>query len=200
MSKPDHERIQEAIATHRAMIAAFEASGVATVVAMAERIVQSLRNNGTLYLCGNGGSAADAQHIAGEFVGRFRVERRALPAVALSTDTSVLTCIGNDYDYQSVFSRQVEALVRPGDILWAFSTSGASPNVLRAAEAARQKNARILAFTGRTNSKLEAMADLCLCTDAAVTARSQEIHQLAYHIICDLVEQEFCRTGDRQCR
>ncbi|MEN6576463.1 MAG: SIS domain-containing protein [Phycisphaerales bacterium] len=200
MSKPDHERIQEAIATHRAMIAAFEASGVATVVAMAERIVQSLRNNGTLYLCGNGGSAADAQHIAGEFVGRFRVERRALPAVALSTDTSVLTCIGNDYDYQSVFSRQVEALVRPGDILWAFSTSGASPNVLRAAEAARRKGAPILAFTGRTNSKLEAMADLCLCADAAVTARSQEIHQLAYHIICDLVEQEFCRTGDRQCR
>ena len=191
MTKIGDERIREAIETHRAMLAAFEASGVATVVAMAEMIVQSLQAGGTLYLCGNGGSAADAQHIAGEFVGRFRIERRALPAVALSTDTSVLTCIGNDYDYESVFSRQVEALVRPGDVLWAFSTSGTSPNVLRAAEAASQKDARVLAFTGRASSKLEAMADLCLCADAIVTARSQEIHQLAYHIICDLVEQEF---------
>jgi D-sedoheptulose 7-phosphate isomerase len=173
------------------MVQAFEVSGVEVAVAMAEAIVQSIRNNGTLYLCGNGGSAADAQHIAGEFVGRFRVERRALPAVALSTDTSVLTCIGNDYDYQSVFSRQVEALVRPGDILWAFSTSGTSPNVLKAAEAARRKGARVLAFTGRANSKLQAMADLCLCAEASVTARSQEVHQLAYHIICDLVEQSF---------
>jgi D-sedoheptulose 7-phosphate isomerase len=187
----DHKRIREAIETHRAMLATFESEGIATVVAIAEAIVQSLRNGGTLYLCGNGGSAADAQHIAGEFVGRFRIERRALPAVALSTDTSVLTCIGNDFDYQSVFSRQVEALVRPGDILWAFSTSGTSPNVLKAADAAHRKGARVLAFTGRANSKLQAMADLCLCAEAAVTARSQEIHQLAYHIVCDLVEQSF---------
>jgi D-sedoheptulose 7-phosphate isomerase len=191
----DHARIREAIETHRAMLAAFESQGVSTIVAMAEAIVQSLRNGGTLYLCGNGGSAADAQHVAGEFVGRFRIERRALPAVALSTDTSVLTCIGNDYDYQSVFSRQVEALVRPGDILWAFSTSGTSPNVLKAADAARQKSARVLAFTGRANSKLQAMADLCLCAEAVVTARSQEIHQLAYHIICDLVEQSLGGDG-----
>jgi D-sedoheptulose 7-phosphate isomerase len=191
MTPIDPERIQEAIDTHRAMLAAFESSGVATVVAMAEAILHSLRNGGTLYLCGNGGSAADAQHIAGEFVGRFRIERRALPAVALSTDTSVLTCIGNDYDYASVFSRQVEALVRPGDILWAFSTSGQSPNVLRAAEAAKRKDARVLAFTGRADSRLQTLADLCLCAQAAVTARSQEIHQLAYHIICDLVEQGF---------
>jgi len=187
----DHARIHEAIESHRAMLAAFETSGLSTITVMAEMIVQSIRSNGTLYLCGNGGSAADAQHIAGEFVGRFRIERRALPAVALSTDTSVLTCIGNDYDYQSVFSRQVEALVRPGDVLWAFSTSGQSPNVLRAVEAARRRDARVLAFTGRANSTLQALADLCLCADGAVTARSQEIHQLAYHIICDLVEQEF---------
>lgn len=185
----DHARIREAVETHRAMLAAFESHGIGTVVAMAQAIVRSLQNNGTLYLCGNGGSAADAQHIAGEFVGRFRMERRPLPAVALSTDTSVLTCIGNDYDYQSVFSRQVEALVRPDDVLWAFSTSGTSPNVLKAAETAKRKGACVLAFTGRINSKLQAMADLCLCAEAAVTARSQEIHQLAYHIICDLVEQ-----------
>ncbi len=191
MSTIDRARIREAIETHQKMVAAFEASAVDTMVAMTDAIVQSLRQGGTLYLCGNGGSAADAQHIAGEFVGRFRTERRALPAVALSTDTSVLTCIANDYSYESVFARQVEALVRPGDILWAFSTSGTSPNVLRAVEAARRRGARVLAFTGRANSRLQALADLCFCAEAALTARSQELHQLAYHIICDLVEENF---------
>ncbi len=189
MSQTDRERIVEAIETHRKLLAAFEISGVETAVAMAGTIVQSFRNGGTLYLCGNGGSAADAQHIAGEFVGRFRAERPALPAVALCTDTSVLTCIANDYDYESVFARQVEALVRPADVLWVLSTSGSSLNVLRAVETAKRKGARVLAFTGQTNSELQARADLCLCADAALTARSQEIHQLAYHIICDLVEQ-----------
>jgi len=185
----DRQVIQEAVETHRKMVAAFEASATGTIIAIAEMIVQSLRAGGTLYLCGNGGSAADAQHIAGEFIGRFRIERRALPAVALSTDTSVLTCIGNDYDFDRVFARQVEALAKPGDLLWAFSTSGTSPNVLQAAEAARRKGVRVIAFTGRANSKLQASADLCFCAEAALTARSQEIHQLAYHIICDLVEQ-----------
>jgi D-sedoheptulose 7-phosphate isomerase len=187
----DRQIVKEAVETHRKMVAAFEASAFDTIVAIAEAIVQSLRAGGTLYLCGNGGSAADAQHIAGEFVGRFRAERKALRAVALSTDTSVLTCIANDYDYERVFARQVEALVRPGDILWAFSTSGTSPNVLQAAAAARQKDARVIAFTGRPKSQLESMADLCLCAEAALTARSQEIHQLAYHIVCDLVERSF---------
>ena len=187
----DRQTIKEAIETHQKMVAAFETSAPDTIVAIAEAIVQSLRAGGTVYLCGNGGSAADAQHIAGEFVGRFRAERRALPAVALSTDTSVLTCIANDYDYEQVFARQVEALVRPRDILWGFSTSGTSPNVLQAAEAARRKGARVIAFTGRANSELQASADLCFCADATLTARSQEIHQLAYHIICELVEQSF---------
>lgn len=187
----DRQIIKEAIETHARMVAAFEASAGATIVAAAEMVVQCFRAGGTVYLCGNGGSAADAQHIAGEFVGRFRAERRALPAVALSTDTSILTCIANDYDYERVFARQVEALVRPGDLLWAFSTSGTSPNVIQAAEAARRRGARVLAFTGRANSKLEKRADLCLCAEAALTARSQEMHQLAYHIICDLVERSF---------
>ncbi len=188
----DRQVIQDAIETHRQMLAAFEASATDKVVAIAEMIAASLRAGGTLYLCGNGGSAADAQHIAGEFVGRFRAERRALPAVALSTDSSILTCIGNDYDFARVFARQVEALVRPGDILWAFSTSGTSPNVLQAAETARRQGGRVIAFTGRANSKLEALADLCFCAEATLTARSQEIHQLAYHIVCDLVEQSLC--------
>jgi D-sedoheptulose 7-phosphate isomerase len=175
--------------THKSMVAQVERSGIETIVAAADAIIEMFQRQGTLYLCGNGGSAADAQHIAGEMVGRFRTERRPLPAIALSTDTSVLTCIANDYDYESIFARQVEALVKAGDILWGLSTSGASPNVVKAAETAKRKGARIIAFTGRKNSPLQALADICLCAEADVTARSQEIHQLAYHIICDLVEQ-----------
>lgn len=189
----DQNRIREALDTHKKMVAEFERSAVDVLVAASEAIVEAFRNDGTLYLCGNGGSAADAQHIAGEMVGRFRAERRALPAMAFSTDTSVLTCVANDYSYDEVFARQAEAHIRPGDILWGLSTSGASPNVVKAAEVARRKGARVIAFTGKKDSKLQAMADICLCADAQVTARSQEIHQLAYHIICDLVEQCFCK-------
>jgi D-sedoheptulose 7-phosphate isomerase len=189
----DQSGIREALDTHKKLIGEFERSALGTVVAAAEAIVQAFRNGSTLYICGNGGSAADAQHIAGEMVGRFRTERRALPAVALSTDTSVLTCVANDYSYEDVFARQVEAHVKPGDILWGISTSGASPNVVKAAEVAKRKGARVIAFTGKKGSKLEGLADICLCAEAQVTARSQEIHQLAYHIICDLVEQCFCK-------
>ncbi|MHC4239371.1 MAG: D-sedoheptulose-7-phosphate isomerase [Planctomycetota bacterium] len=134
-------------------------------------------------------STADAQHIAGELVGRFDCERRGLPAVALTTDTSVITAISNDYGYENIFTRQVEALVRAGDILWAISTSGASENIVAAARLAKKKGASVLAFTGRKNSTLEQAADICFCAHSESTARSQEIHQIAYHIICDLVEQ-----------
>ena len=191
MSEMAEPIIRGIIETHQAMVARFEQTAVRLLVDMSEMIVGSLKAGGTLYLCGNGGSAADAQHVAGEFIGRFQTERRALPAVALSTDSSVLTCVANDYDYDSVFARQAEALVRQGDVLWAFSTSGASPNVLKAVEVAKRKGGRIIAFTGRKDSALEAAADLCLCADAPATARSQEIHQLAYHVICDLVERSF---------
>jgi D-sedoheptulose 7-phosphate isomerase len=183
--------VREAIDTHKAMVARFEQIALKTIVEMAEIIAETFQNGGRLYLCGNGGSAADAQHVAGELVGRLRLKRRGLPAVALSTDTSVLTCIANDYGADEVFARQVEALVVRGDVLWAFSTSGTSPNILKAVERAEDREARIIAFTGRTNSPLEAMADLCLCADAPSSAPSQEIHQLAYHIICDLVERNF---------
>ena len=194
MNADTEKHIAEAVETHRKMTAEFEQGGFETVAAVAEAITETLRQDGTIYLCGNGGSAADAQHIAGELVGRFRRERKALAAVALSTDTSILTCIANDYAYEKVFARQVEALVRKGDILWAFSTSGTSANVIAAVEAAKEKDARVIAFTGRSKSKLEQMADICFCADADSTARSQEIHQLAYHIICDLVERSFANS------
>ncbi len=191
MNEDRRRHAVEAVATHKKMVADFEQRGIETVASIADVVADVLERDGTVYLCGNGGSAADAQHIAGELVGRFCRQRKALPAVALSTDTSVLTCIANDYAYENIFSRQAEALVRRGDILWAFSTSGTSANVIAAARVAKEKGASVIAFTGRAGSPLEQIADICFCAEAESTARSQEIHQLAYHIICDLVERRF---------
>ncbi|MHC4680229.1 MAG: D-sedoheptulose-7-phosphate isomerase [Planctomycetota bacterium] len=194
MNEGTRKHIAETVETHKKMVAEFEQRGIETIVSIAQALADALEQNGTIYLCGNGGSAADAQHIAGELVGRFCRERKALPAVALSTDTSVMTCIANDYSYEKVFARQVEALVGKGDILWAFSTSGSSANVIAGAEAARKRGTCVVAFTGTSNSELEEIADICFCAENESTARSQEIHQLAYHIICDLVERRFANT------
>lgn len=184
------DTVKEAIGTHKKLLARFEQVGSDIVVQMAEVIIDCFKKGRRVYLCGNGGSAADCQHIAAELVGRFRRERTALPAVALSTDTSLLTSVGNDYGFEDVFRRQVEGLVQKGDILWAFSTSGASANILSAARLAKEKGALVLAFTGRSGSELEKMADLCLCVDTPQTSSAQEIHQVGYHIICDLVESQ----------
>ncbi len=194
MEKNIKEPIEAIIQTHKKMVAEFEADGLETIAAAADTITKVLKQGGRVYVCGNGGSAADAQHIAGELVGRFEHERKGLPAVALTTDTSVITSISNDYGFENVFARQVETLVKEGDILWAISTSGASANVIAAAELAKKKGACVLAFTGKSNSKLEQIADICVCANEKSTARSQEIHQLAYHIICDLVERGFANS------
>ena len=194
MNADTKNHIVEAIETHKEMVAALQEGSVEVIAAIADAIMTVLELDGTIYLCGNGGSAADAQHIAGEFVGRFCRERKALAAIAFSTDTSVLTSIANDYAYERVFARQAEALVRQDDILWAFSTSGTSANVIAAVEVAKERGARVIAFTGTADSELEQMADICFCADAESTARSQEIHQLAYHIICDLVERSFANS------
>jgi D-sedoheptulose 7-phosphate isomerase len=194
MNPDTKKHITEAVEAHKKMTAYFEKDGIETIAAIAEAITIAFQQGGTVYLCGNGGSAADAQHIAGELVGRFTRERKPLAAVALSTDTSILTCIANDYSFEKVFARQAEALVRKGDILWAFSTSGTSTNIIAAAEVAREKGARVIAFTGRKDSKLEQISDICFCADVESTARSQEIHQLGYHIICDFVERAFANS------
>jgi D-sedoheptulose 7-phosphate isomerase len=182
------KQIAEIIETHNRMVASFESSGLEIIADAAEAIVKAMKKGGTVFICGNGGSAADSQHIAAELVNRFECNRGALAAVALTTDSSVMTSIANDSSYEAVFSRQVEALVKKGDVLWAISTSGVSASVLAAAKAAKQKGALVLAFTGRKNSPLERLADISLCADGKISARSQEIHQLAYHIICKLVE------------
>ena len=186
------QQITEAIEIHKNMIAGFETNSVETICEIVDLVTKALKQNATIYICGNGGSAADAQHIAGELIGRFLKERIALPAVALSTDTSILTSIGNDYDFEKVFARQVEALVKPGDILWAISTSGTSANVLSAAQLAKQKGATVLAFTGKPDSQLEKISDICYCAKADATFHVQQLHQIAYHLICKLVEQKFC--------
>jgi D-sedoheptulose 7-phosphate isomerase len=191
MNSQIKQYILDTVKTHKKMVADFEENAFDTIIAVAEAITTALQQGSTVYLCGNGGSAADAQHIAGELVGRFARERKPLAAVAFSTDTSVLTCVANDYSYEQVFARQAEALVRKGDILWAFSTSGSSANVIAAIRIAKEKGAYVIAFTGKSGSELEQMTDICFCADAESTARSQEIHQLAYHIICDLVERGF---------
>ncbi len=183
--------VYDTIQRHKKLVAEFETTGIDIVIKIAGMITNCLKQDGCVYLCGNGGSAADCQHIAGEFVGRFRRQRKALPAVALSTDTSVITCIGNDYGFEDIFTRQVEALVKSNDILWAFSTSGSSANVAAAAKIAKQKGAEVIAFTGPAGSTLEKAADLCLCVNSQWTSTAQEIHQLAYHIVCNLVEQNF---------
>jgi len=185
--------IAEAIAEHKKLVARLEAENVDTIIAAAEMIIKAMNQGGCIYLCGNGGSAADCQHIAGEFVGRFLRERKPLPAVAFTSDIAVITAIGNDYSFDDIFSKQAEALIKQNDILWAISTSGNSKNVIAAADVARKKGAAVLAFTGKANSKLEKIADVCLCAEAANSFGAQQIHQIAYHLICDLVEREVCK-------
>jgi D-sedoheptulose 7-phosphate isomerase len=195
MNCSPEKHIREIIAEHRKMLDTFETEDTETVASIANEIITAIKAGGTVYLCGNGGSAADAQHIAAEFIGRFQRERQALPAIALTTDTSALTSIANDYSYENVFARQVEALVKEHDIFWALSTSGSSKNIIKAAKLAASKGTKIIAFTGRTPSKLEEISDICLCGESDSTAASQQIHQLAYHIICDLVEWRFAREN-----
>jgi D-sedoheptulose 7-phosphate isomerase len=158
---------------------------------IADALIAALRENHRVYVIGNGGSAADAQHIAAEFLGRFRLERRALPVLALTTDTSTLTAIANDTAYERVFARQLEGLLNSGDVLWALSTSGDSPNVVAAAELATQRKALTIGFTGAGGGRLARHCRLLLRVPHTRSDRIQEAHQLAYHYICARVEQAF---------
>ena len=178
------------IAEHQRVVSAC-ANQAALLERMADRIIACFEAGGRLYLCGNGGSAADAQHIAAELVGRFKQDHKPLPAVALTTDTSVLTAISNDMGLENCFSRQVAALVRKGDLLWALSVSGTSPNVVRALEAARSTGANTIGFTGRSGGRFDELCDLCFRVDHEASDRVQEMHQLAYHLICDRIERRF---------
>ena len=162
----------------------------AAIAEAAALVRDTLADGGTIFFCGNGGSAADAQHMATEYVIRYMKNRRALAAVALTTDTSLITACGNDFSFDQIFERQVEALCRPGDLLIIHSTSGNSPNVLLAAKAARAKNVRVLALGARGGGQLRALADLAIVVPTDRTDRAQELHLCIEHAICDFVERE----------
>ena len=175
----------ESLATLAARVAAEQADAVA---AIADRYEAVLRSGGTLFFAGNGGSAADAQHLATEYVVRYQTNRPALRAVALTTDTSLLTACANDLGFEEVFARQVEALARPGDLLSLHSTSGESPNVIRAAQAAKARGVPVVAFLGKGGGHLKELADVVLVVPSDDTARIQELHLAVEHLICDIVE------------
>jgi len=176
--------LSEAIALHERV----RAGGLDTAVAAADAIVASLQRGGKVLVFGNGGSAADAAHAAAELVGRFRRERRGFAAIALTADTSVLTSVANDYGFDRVFARQIEALGQPGDIAFAITTSGESANAVRALEAARARQLTTIALTGRDGGPAGRLADVHVNVPSESTPRIQEVHRTLLHVICDLVE------------
>jgi len=168
---------------------------VSMLAEVSEILIDALRNGNKLMVFGNGGSAADAQHIAAEFVGRFAFNRPALPALALSVNTSCLTAIGNDYGFDLVFARQIEALARRGDVAVGISTSGNSPNVIRGLESAGRIGVRTVGFSGAAGGKLKQTAEFCLCAPSEETPRIQECHILMGHILSEIAEREIFKPS-----
>jgi D-sedoheptulose 7-phosphate isomerase len=177
--------------TLAALTGAMSRAYLDSVESATSAIIAALRSGGKLLIMGNGGSAADAQHIAAELIGRYKLERRALPAVALTTDSSILTAWSNDYSYDTVFSRQIEGLARPGDIVWGISTSGNSRNVVLAFEAARALGVTTLGLLGRDGGKLAPLSDHSIVVELQATDQIQTMHLLTYHAICAQLDHAF---------
>jgi len=186
-------QIKASIEVKQAILA--DAAMIGTIQQVATAAIKAYRNGHKLLLAGNGGSAGDAQHIAGEMVNRFRFDRPALPALALSTDTSVLTAIGNDISFEQVFARQVEALGMAGDMFIGISTSGKSPNIIRALQVCEKKGIIRVGFTGQGGGEMAARCDYCLAVPSRETPRIQEAHILIAHIFCALVEETLFGKG-----
>ncbi|HHT9125480.1 MAG TPA: D-sedoheptulose-7-phosphate isomerase [Candidatus Brocadiia bacterium] len=180
------KELQESIKVKESLLS----SGLKTIEKIANLLIDALKNGNAVYLMGNGGSAADAQHIAGELVGRFKKDRRPLPVHSFTTDTSILTAIANDYGYDSCFSRQVDAFVKKGDIVFGLSTSGDSANVLKAVLLAKEKGAVTVGLTGENGGELKDAVDICLMVPSSSTPRIQECHITVGHILCFIVERE----------
>ena len=183
------------LAEHRDVTAGMEAQAT-TLDAIADALITALRSGRRVYVFGNGGSAADAQHIAAELLGRFRCDRQALPAVALTTDSSTLTAISNDLGYDRVFARQLEGLLVAGDVAWALSTSGTSPNIIAALEVAADRGAVTVGFTGTPGGRMPELCTHVLHVPHRSSDRIQEGHQLAYHYVCERVEAAFAGNGE----
>lgn len=182
---------QQEIQGSIAVLAELANGGVKEIVQAGTAIVECLQAGGKLIVFGNGGSAADAQHLAAELVGRYRAERKALAAIALTTDSSALTAIGNDFGFEEIFSRQLNAVGKPGDVAMAISTSGNSPNVLRALESARKLRMTTIGLSGKSGGEMRGLVDMCLCAPSEWTPRIQEVHILIIHILSGIVENAF---------
>ena len=187
MNKKIYDLLQEGILVKKSI----QENQNGLIAEFVQYIIACYRNNKKVVLFGNGGSAADSQHIAAEFVGRFKKERKALPAIALTTDTSILTALGNDYDFSYVFARQIKALVNKDDVVIAITTSGNSPNVIKGIESAIEKEAKVIVFTGGKGGKVKDMVKDVFIVPSSNTPRIQEAHIAVAHIICQLVEEEF---------
>jgi D-sedoheptulose 7-phosphate isomerase len=185
----DHDLIRRTIAETIALHERVKEADPQSVLDAAAAIIASFRGGGKLLLFGNGGSAADAQHVAAELVGRFQRERRALAAIALTVDTSVLSSIGNDYAFERVFARQIEALGQQGDVAFGMSASGGSPNVVAGLTTARTRGLQTVALTGRDGGAVGKAAEILLSVPSDSIARVQEVHRTLLHVICDLVER-----------
>ncbi|MBD3263586.1 MAG: SIS domain-containing protein [Candidatus Omnitrophica bacterium] len=180
--------IAESINNHKEALILLE-DNLPVIKEICDIFENSLNRGGKIIFMGNGGSAADAQHLAAELVGRFKKDRKALPALALSVNTSILTAVGNDYGFEQIFSRQIESLALPEDVVVAISTSGNSPNILKGVETAKKKKIKTVGFSGKDGGKLAECVDTCLNISSYDTPRVQEIHILAGHLICEVIEK-----------
>lgn len=188
------EIISESISVKKQLLQSEELLG--KLIDIVNITVEALKNGNRLWFCGNGGSAADAQHLAAEFSGRFYKDRRALPAEALHCNTSYLTAVANDYSYDEVYARLVEGVCNSGDILFGFSTSGNSKNICNAFEVANNKEIITVGFTGESGGKMKEISNYLVNVPSSITPRIQESHIMAGHIICELVEEEFFKTDE----
>lgn len=192
------ERIKSHLQAHQAVITALQSGLLGRIEECAQTLIDALRRGGKILIMGNGGSAADAQHMAAELVGRFLLERKALPAIALSTDTSVLTSVGNDYGFDEIFRRQVEALAGHDDVVIGISTSGQSMNVKRGLLAARSRGCRTIGLLGHDGGRIAPLCDLAVIVPAEQTPQIQEAHLVVVHLLCALVEEALCHGSDKK--
>tara|TARA_B100000749_G_C18442124_1_gene472677 strand:- start:1839 stop:2429 length:591 start_codon:yes stop_codon:yes gene_type:complete len=190
MPENNHEYIQQIIQDGEEVISSIN-DIIDEIDDSIRLLLDCIKKDGKIILFGNGGSAADAQHIAAEFVGRFKIERISMPAIALTTDSSILTSIGNDYSFELIFSRQCESLVQEGDVVIALSTSGNSINVLNGVKMAKKKKAKIIGLLGNSGGKISELSDVSIIVNSNSTPRIQEGHRLIAHIICEIVEKQF---------
>lgn len=187
--------VSESLQNARLALENLAATQTADLIRLVQVVMDAMQNGNKLMLFGNGGSAADAQHVAAEFVNRFLINRPPLPAIALTTDSSILTSVGNDFSFDDIFAKQIRALAKPGDVALGISTSGNSPNIIKAMEAATELGLRTVILTGGTGGKLKGMAEIVLCVPSSMTPHIQEAHLWVEHLLCRLVDEGLYGTA-----